>query len=123
MKMYTRRTPARRVEDNDVNEEIPSQVEQVLQCAQGDQVPIVGEGNEVSVVPPYMTNGETREDLITLAQALTTHVYMGLAPRVNVVENTMNSRLAEFERMNPPIFLVSKGGGDPKSSYIECTRY
>ena len=38
--MNTRRTPTRRVEENDVNEEIPPQVEQ---NPQGDQVPIVVE--------------------------------------------------------------------------------
>ena len=33
----TRRTPIRRVEDNNVNEEIPPQVEKVLQDGQGVQ--------------------------------------------------------------------------------------
>ena len=48
MKINTRRTPATRVEENEVQEEIPDKVEeleqapQVSQGAQGDQVPIVG---------------------------------------------------------------------------------
>ena len=50
-----------------VNEEIPPQVEQVLQGTQGVQDPIGGEGNDISVVPPNMTNGEIRETLIALA--------------------------------------------------------
>ena len=50
--MNTRRTPATRVKENDVHQEIPPQVEQVLQGAQGDQVPIVGGDNDVRVVPP-----------------------------------------------------------------------
>ena len=63
--MNTRRTPARRVNKNDVNEDIPPQVDQV---SQGDQVPIMGGGNDVLVVPSEMTNGEIREALITLAE-------------------------------------------------------
>ncbi|TMX01870.1 hypothetical protein EJD97_023344 [Solanum chilense] len=69
--MNTRRTPVRIVEENDVNEEIPSQVEEV---AQPDQVPIRGQANE----------------------------------------STMTSRLGDFVRMNPPIFLGSKVGEDPQ---------
>ena len=72
-----RRTTARRVEKNDVNEDIPPQVKKIEQVAQGgqeDQVPIEGQGNEVLVVLLEMTNGEIREALLTLAQALTTHV-------------------------------------------------
>ena len=46
--MNTMRTPARRVEENEVQEEISPQVEQV---PQGDQVLIVGGGNDVLVVP------------------------------------------------------------------------
>ena len=32
----------------------------------GDQVPIEGEGNAVSVVPPHMTNRKIREVLLAL---------------------------------------------------------
>ena len=35
----------------------------------------MGGVNDVSVVPPKRTNGEIREALLILAQALTTHVY------------------------------------------------
>ena len=49
---------SRRLEKGRENEYIPSQVEQVHQGAQGDQVPIVGGGNEVPLVPLQMTNGE-----------------------------------------------------------------
>ena len=79
---------ARRLEEGRVDEEVPPQVEQVPQGAQGDQIPIVGRGNDVSVVPPEMTNGDTREALITLARTLTTYVNV---PRVNVIESTMTS--------------------------------
>ena len=37
-----------------------------------------------------------------------------MVPRVNVVESTMTSRLIDFVRMNPPIFLGSKVGEDPQ---------
>ena len=45
------RTLTRRVEENDVNEEIPPHVEQVEQVSHGDQVPNVGRGQDFSVVP------------------------------------------------------------------------
>ena len=37
---------------------------------------------------------------------------MGIAPRVNVMDKTMISRLRDFVRMNTPIFLGSKVGED-----------
>ena len=59
-----------------------------------------------------MTNGHIREALIILNRALTTHVNVGMEPRVNVVESTQTSRLKDFFRMNPPIFRGSKVGED-----------
>ena len=53
--MNTRRTPARIVDENDVNEEIPPQVEQGAQDdqqAQGDRNALMEGGNDVSVVHP-----------------------------------------------------------------------
>ena len=44
---------------------------------------------------------------------MTTQVNLILAPRVNVVESTIMSRLKDFVRVNPPIFLGSKIGKDP----------
>ena len=41
-------------------------------------------------------------------------VNFSLKPRVNVVESTMTSRLRDFIRMNPPIFLGFKVGEDPQ---------
>ena len=61
-----------------------------------------------------MTSGEFREALLTLARALTNHVNMGIGPRMNVLESTMTSRLRDFVRMNPPIFLGSKVGEYPQ---------
>lgn len=107
--MSCSRTPSRRVEENNVNEEFPPKIEQV---PQGDQVHIVGNGKNILVLHPKITNGESREALITLAWALTTYVNMGLAPKVNVVERTKTFRLTDFVRMNPPIFLYSKVGKD-----------
>ena len=37
-----------------------------------------------------------------------------MAPRVNVVEINMKSRLRDSVRRNPPIFLGSKVGADPQ---------
>ena len=60
-KMNTRRTLARRVKENDVEEEIPPQVdvvENVSQGSQGNQLPIVGLGNDVPVIPPELSNSD-----------------------------------------------------------------
>ena len=115
-KMITRRTLSRRVEEIEMKEEIPPQVEQVEhveKVPQGYQVPIVGGGDDGPGVPPKLTNGEIREALITLARALTTHVNIVIAPRLNVLESTMTSRLRYFVWMDPPIFFCSKVGEDP----------
>ena len=97
-----------------MNGEIPPQVEQVLQDAQvppqGVQVPIRGQYNEVPVVPMKMTNVEIIKASLTLARVLTTHVNRGIEPRLNVVERNMTSRLRDFLRMNPLIFLACKVG-------------
>ena len=42
------------------------------------------------------------------------HVNRGIEPKVNVVARTMTSRLRDFVRMNPSIFLGSKVGDDPQ---------
>ncbi|XP_069150274.1 uncharacterized protein [Solanum lycopersicum] len=68
------RTPNRRVEENDVQEDIPSQVEEiepVPKDAQGDQVPNVEGGNDD---PLELSNRDIREALIALARAMTTQV-------------------------------------------------
>ena len=113
--MNTRRTPVRIVKENDVHEKIPPQVEQVPQGAQvppqGDQVSIVEGGNDFSVVPPDLSR-DIREALLALERAVTTQANLNMVPRMNVVESSMTSRLRDFVRMNPPIFLVSKVGKD-----------
>ena len=91
-----------------MNDDIPlhvGQVEKVSQGAQDYQVPSGGQGNDVPVIPPEIINGDIRETLLTLARALTTHVNMCIAPRVNVVERTMTTRLRDFVRINPPIII------------------
>ena len=94
-----------------------AQVDQVHQGYKGDknnQVPIVEGRNEVPVVSLKMANGETREALLTLAQAMTTQVNRDTGPRVNSMESIMTIRLRDFIRMNPPIFFGSKVGEDPQ---------
>ena len=71
-------------------------------------------GNNVSVVPPEFTNSDIREALLVLARGMTTQLNLSMVPRVNVVESTMTTRLRDFRRMNPPIFLGSKVGEDPQ---------
>ncbi|TMX04500.1 hypothetical protein EJD97_008041 [Solanum chilense] len=78
--MNARTTPSRRVEEIEVNEEIPPQVEQVEKVHEGAQgarnarVSIVEEGNDVPLVTWEMTYGEIKEALLILALAFTTHV-------------------------------------------------
>ena len=55
--MHTRMTPARRVDEEVVNEEVPPRGEKVPQgnqVPQVKQVPIDNQGNEVPVVPPWI---------------------------------------------------------------------
>ena len=61
-----------------------------------------------------MTNRDIKEAFVTLAQAVTTQINLSIVPRVNVVERTLTSRLIDFVRMNPPIFLGSKVEEDPQ---------
>ena len=59
-----------------------------------------------------MSNREIKESLVALAQAATTQINLSIMLRVKVVESTITSRLRDFVRMNPPIFLRSKVGED-----------
>ena len=45
---------------------------------------------------------------------MTTFVNRGTEPRLNVAESNMTSRLRDFVRINPPIFLGSKVGEYPQ---------
>ena len=111
--MNTKRKPTRRVEENEVKEMIPSQVEeveQVPQGGQGDQVPIVGGGYE----PPEFSNRDIGDSLLALARPVTTRVNLSMMPRANVVESTMTFRLRNFVRINRPIFIGFKVGEDPQ---------
>lgn len=69
--------------------------------------------------PPELSNKDIREALLALARAVTTQVNLSMVPRENVVESTMTSRLRDFVRMNPPIFLGSKVGEDPEEFITE----
>ena len=69
--MNTRRTPARRIEENVVHEEIPPQVPK---GAQGDQVPIMEGGSDVLVVPSELNNREIIEAFLSIALVVTTQV-------------------------------------------------
>ena len=45
---------------------------------------------------------------------MTTQINFTIGPRVNIVESTMTSRLRDFLRINPPIFVGSTVGEDPQ---------
>ncbi|TMX02267.1 hypothetical protein EJD97_022190 [Solanum chilense] len=122
--MNMRRTPARRVEENDVNEGLPPrgghvpQVDKVPQGSKGalnDQVPIVEGLNEVLIVPQEIANREIREALLTIARAVTTQVNRDIGPRVNAMQSTMTAILRDFVRMNPLILFGSKVGEYPQA--------
>ena len=81
--------------------------------------PIGGQSNEVLVVSTDMTTGEIRETLLAMSRDLNTHVNTSMTPRVNVVGITLTSRLTDFVRMNPSIFLGSKVGEEPLESLDE----
>ena len=66
------------------------------------------------MVPAQLSNRDIREALLDLARAITSQVNQSMVRRVNVEERTIKSRLRDFVRMNPPIFLVSMVGEDPK---------
>ena len=61
-----------------------------------------------------MSNRDIREALIVMARSMTMQANLSIVPRANKVESTMTSRLRDFVRMNPRIFLVSKVGEDPQ---------
>ena len=56
----------------------------------------MGQGNEVSIVPVEITNGELREALLSITRALTNDVNMAIAPTMNVFESTMISRIRDI---------------------------
>ena len=61
-------TPAKRVEENEVQEEIPPQVEDVEPVPQGaqcDQVPIMGGGDDV----PELSDRDIREAFLALSRS------------------------------------------------------
>ena len=68
-----------------------------------------------------MSNREIRDSLIVIDRAVTMQVDFNMMPRV--VESTITSRLRDFVRMNPLIFLGSNVNEDPKSFLIEFTMF
>ncbi|KAK4713360.1 hypothetical protein R3W88_019267 [Solanum pinnatisectum] len=55
-----------------------------------------------------MTNKEIRSVFLILARAMEAQETRDVGPRVNTNEATMASKLRDFVRMNPPVFLGSK---------------
>ena len=74
----------------------------------------MGGGNDVPVGPSEFTNSYIREVLLALARPLTTQGNFSIVPWMNVLERTMTSRLRDFVRMNPHMFLGYKVGEDPQ---------
>ena len=114
--MNTRRNAARRLEEEVANAGSPPHDEQVPpleEDANAEQAP---------VNPPPLTDGDIREtllhmsqaittqaqDVTTQAQAMTAQANREVVPRGNQHVSTMASRLRDFTRMNPPTFYDSK---------------
>ena len=60
------------------------------------------------VVTPKWSSRDLREAFLALAGAVTTQDNLCMVPRMSIVERNMSSRLRDFVRMNPPIFLGSR---------------
>ncbi|KAK4707056.1 hypothetical protein R3W88_033395 [Solanum pinnatisectum] len=97
--MNTRGRPARRVGEKNVNEGVPPQGTQDVQ---------------VPVKVPDMMNQEIMPAFLILARAMAAQATRNVRPRVNANEGTKASKLKEFMRMNPLVFLGSKVGEDPQ---------
>ena len=61
-----------------------------------------------------LSNSDIRDVLLTLAEAMTSKENLSMVPWMNVMEITMSSKLRDYMRMNPPIFIGSKVGEDPQ---------
>uniref|UniRef100_M1DX92 Gag-pol protein n=1 Tax=Solanum tuberosum TaxID=4113 RepID=M1DX92_SOLTU len=73
-----------------------------------------------------IVNEEVRSALLMMAQAVSTQAQAmmaqatrGVEANVNPNVSTMTSRLRDFVRMNPPVFLGSKVGEDPQEFFDE----
>ena len=70
-----------------------------------------------------MTNGEIREALLSLAQTCISYVTRDIGSRMNALKSTMTSRLTDFVRMNPLIFLAIRLDRIPKSFLMVGTKF
>ncbi|KAG5615102.1 hypothetical protein H5410_014926 [Solanum commersonii] len=82
--MNTRRANARRMEEDNVNQEAP----------------------QTWIDPLAMSNVEVRSDFQMLVQALTTQAQV--VTHVNPYVNSAASRVRDFSQINPPKFYGSK---------------
>lgn len=73
----------------------------------GDQVPIVGGGNDVPMVPLELNNREIRKALRNLARTMKTNVNWVSSPSVHSIKGSMTSRFRDIVRNNRPIFFGS----------------
>ena len=114
--MNTRRTAVRRVGQEIANAGATPQGNRnapQVQAAANDQVP---------VNPPAMTDGEVRAALFQMTQTIMSQANRKVVPRENQHASIMVSRLKDFTRMNPPMFLGSKVDETPRISLMRSIR-
>ena len=77
--------------------------------------------DQVLVNPPAMTDGDVRQSLFQMSQAVITEAQViksqsnwEVASRENEHARTMSSRLRDFQMINPPMFFRSKVHEDPQ---------
>ena len=85
--------------------------------------------DQVPINPPAMTDGEVREALFQMSQAITTQsqaiktqANIKVVPRENQHVSTMARQLRDFTRMNSLMLFGSKVDENPKISWMRSTR-
>ena len=125
--MNNRRAAARRTEESIAN--VGANDNQAP--LEENQVPPLDEvamGDQVSVVPQPMTNGEIKENFLNFfqsmtsqanavtsqVQAMTTQLSREVEPRVPEHANTTDFRLRDFILISKPMFVGSRSHEDPQ---------
>ena len=83
--MNTKRTPTRRLYENEMQQEIPPQAQEVLQVPEDalcDQVHIVAGADD----DPELSNRDIREAFFDLARAVTIQLNLSMVPKEKFID-------------------------------------